>query len=133
MQSVRVFPSNGLEFESRPRQTQVAKQVVTAPLPNARQQFYVWQVITDDHIYVPLNSKCGTLRNPHSSLSMGAEYGWTFSVLYRKWWRLHMSDKSRVGKPPIKKQFWKSTCDRDRMKSAIFFKAKFRIFWSFFS
>ena len=39
-QSVRAFASQaeGLVFESQPRQTQVVKQVVTAPLLNARQK-----------------------------------------------------------------------------------------------
>ena len=71
-QSVRVFTSQaeGWVFESQPWQTLVVKQVVIARLLNARQQVWVSRVPWDDHYkrWNPVShSRCGMLKNPHSS------------------------------------------------------------------
>ena len=39
----------------------------------------------------PCHSRCGTLKNPHWSMVMSAEYRSTFKALHRLWWRHHMS------------------------------------------
>ena len=41
----------------------------------------------------PCHSRCGTLKNPHCSMAMSAEYRSTFAALHRQWWRLHRSKK----------------------------------------
>ena len=41
----------------------------------------------------PCHSRCGTLKNPHCSMAMSAEYRSTFAALHGQWWRLHMSKK----------------------------------------
>ena len=45
----------------------------------------------------PVHSRCGTLKNPYSSLPMSAEYRWKFAPFYRELWRLHMSEKFSSG------------------------------------
>ena len=58
-------------FESQQRQTQVVKQVVTSPLPNARQ--IVLQVLGDDHYkWMPGVTVGVAPKDPHCSMAMSA-------------------------------------------------------------
>ena len=43
------------------------------------------------------HSRCGTLRNPHCSMAVGAEHRSKFAALHRQWWRLQMSEKFSSG------------------------------------
>ena len=68
------------------------KQVVTAPMLNARQYMWVSRVLGDNH-YKRVPSRCGTLKNPQCSMAMTAEHRLKFAVLHRLWWRLRMIEK----------------------------------------
>ena len=45
----------------------------------------------------PRDSRRGTLKNPHCSMAMSAEYRSKFSALHRQWWYFQMSKKFASG------------------------------------
>ena len=45
-----------------------------------------------------INSRCGTLKNPHCSMVISDEHRSKFETLYRLWWRLQWGKNFRVGR-----------------------------------
>ena len=76
------------------------KQLVTAPLPNARQKVRMSPVLGDDHkkTDAPCHIRCGTLKNPHCSTAITAEHRSKFAALHQ-WVK-----NSRVGRKTQKKK-----------------------------
>ena len=66
--SGRAFASHTRDPGSIPSRDMLKslKQVVTAPLPSARQQMWVSRLLGDDHVKRMISQiRCGTLKNPH--------------------------------------------------------------------
>ena len=59
-----------------------------------------WQLSTD----APCHSRCGTLENPHCSLTMSSEHRSKFAVLHQQWLRLHMNEQFSSGTKTQNKQ-----------------------------
>ena len=88
VQSVRAFASHAEGWVLNPSRDRPKsyKQVVTAPLLNARQQERVTQVLGDDPYKtdVPVyHSRCGSLKNPHRSTAMSVDHWSKFAAFQR--------------------------------------------------
>ena len=62
----------------------ILKQVVTTPLPNARQQLWVLQFLGYYHRDVPCHSRSGTYKNPHSSKISSTKYRSKFEAHHQR-------------------------------------------------
>ena len=77
--------------------TKSLKQVVTAPLPNARGSVTGprrWPLWMD----APCQSRCSTLKNSHCSMTISAKHRSKCPALHRQWRRLQLSKKFSKGK-----------------------------------